>query len=143
MKQTFITGVALVVVGSMAMVGNAMALSMSLLDSTSTVTGSETGLGNLNSAKGGLAFIGGIGSWTTNISSGVSNPIIGTFANQALDLDTLNISSSIGETLTISFVAFKNFGFNKPKNIKIAAQAEYTVFLHTEYFFHSNYKEFL
>ena len=102
MKKTLIAGVALAVVCSMAMVGNAMTLSMSLFDNTSIVTGSDTGLDNLNSAKGGLAFIGGIGSWTTNVSSGVSNPIIGTFANQALDLNTLNISSSSEDKLTIS-----------------------------------------
>jgi len=143
MKKTLITGVALAVVGSMAMVGNAMALSMSLFDSTSTVTGSDTGLGNLNSAKGGVAFIGDMGSGTTNVSSGVSNPLIGTFANQKLEPNTLNISSSSGDTLTISFVVLKSCGFNKLKNIKIASQAEYTVFLHTEYFFHSKYKEFL
>jgi hypothetical protein len=102
MKKTLITGVALAVVCSMAMVGNAMALSMSLFDSTSIVTGSDAGFGNLNSAKGGLAFIEGIDRWKTNVSSGVSNPIIDTVANQALDLNTLDISSSSGGTLTVS-----------------------------------------
>jgi hypothetical protein len=102
MKKTLITGVVSAVVCSMAMVGNAMALSMSLFDSTSTVTVSDAGFGNLNSTKGGLAFIEDMDRWKTNVSSGVSNPIIGTVANQALDLNTLDISSSSGGMLTIS-----------------------------------------
>lgn len=48
-------------------------------------------------------FTGSVGSWTLNITTGVSKPAAGSAISPVMTLNSVNASSSAGGTLTISF----------------------------------------
>ena len=71
-----------------------------LSDGVNTVTISDGGFGDLNGATGAVTFIGSIGSWTLNVSTGQSAPFLGTDQYPYMDLNSVNTSFG-GGSLTI------------------------------------------
>jgi hypothetical protein len=51
---------------------------------------------------GAVTYIGGLGVWTLNVSTGVSKPVIGSAENPSMDLNSVDYSSSAG-ILTITW----------------------------------------
>lgn len=76
---------------------------LKLSDGITSVTVSDGGVGDFNSASGAITYIDSIGSWFLNVSTGLTKPILGNVSEPHLDLSSINVSSSSGGTLTISF----------------------------------------
>jgi PEP-CTERM motif len=76
---------------------------MLTLDDLSTVgvdvTVTDGGPGDA-SGPGVITFIGPLGAWTVNVSTGVSNEVLPRFG---IDLNSINVSSGFAGTLRISF----------------------------------------
>jgi hypothetical protein len=72
--------------------------SLSLSDGTSTVTLSDSGIGS-------VSYNGSVGNFILNVTTGITYPILGTPGAPQLDLNSVNLSSSSGGTLTIMYSA--------------------------------------
>lgn len=63
-----------------------------------TVTVADQGIGDSNAANGALTFIGGLGglsTWTVNVTTGISDPIFPANSGFAkMDLNSVNVSTS-------------------------------------------------
>lgn len=86
------------VLGSQA---RADAVSISLFDGTTTVTCADAASCDSNSAAGAVTFIGGVGTWSVNVTTALTYPALGTPALAILDLNSVDVTSSSGGTLTI------------------------------------------
>lgn len=67
-----------------------------------TVTVTDGGAGDANPAAGAVTFVGSVGNFTINVSTGLTKPAIGSPSFPDMDLNSVN-SSTLGGTLTISF----------------------------------------
>lgn len=70
---------------------------LEISDGTNTVTIADAGLGDLNGLAGAVTYIGAVGGWSLNVSTGVSDTGMAT-----MDLNSIDASAGAG-TLTISF----------------------------------------
>ncbi len=86
--------------------------SITLFDvaSSTSVTVVDGGLGDANAAAGAVTFIGSLGVWTVNVSTGLTKPILGSSTSPSMDLNSIDNSSAAG-TLIITFT---DTGFNTP-----------------------------
>jgi hypothetical protein len=73
------------------------ALILRLMSGASLVTIQDGGAGDANPAAGAVTFVGSIGGFVVNVSTGISKPVVGP---AELDLNSLNVASSAG-TLTM------------------------------------------
>ena len=80
-----------------------------LFDGTTTITiqdqqpvGGVPPIGDFNPLVGGVTWIGTLGLWSLNVSTGTTYPILGSIAAPEMDLNSVNTSSAPA-TLTISF----------------------------------------
>jgi hypothetical protein len=77
-----------------------------------SVTIADGGAGDLHGAAGAVTFIGSVGTWVINVTTGISFPIAGftdgSEAGSLLDLASIDVSAGTG-TLTITL---ENGGFN-------------------------------
>lgn len=64
-----------------------------LYDGTTTVTVADQGAGDLNAVAGIVTFIGSIGQWIGNVTTGVGTPVL---TGPHLDLNSVNISNITG-----------------------------------------------
>jgi hypothetical protein len=69
---------------------------------------SDGGAGDSNSALGAVTWIGSLGVWTINVSTGLTKPAVGSAVDPYMDINSVNLSSTAG-TLTIKF-SETNFG---------------------------------
>jgi hypothetical protein len=79
---------------------------LTLSDGTTTVTIYDTtdGTGgDSNIVDGAITFIGSIGVFFINVSTGITEPAIGTVTLPELDLNSVNVNSLGAGTLTITF----------------------------------------
>jgi hypothetical protein len=76
-------------------------LALSLFDGTTTMTLADGGVGDLSPVVGMVTFIGSIGPWEVNVTTGTSKPIIGTPTVADLDLTSMNVTTDTAGTLTI------------------------------------------
>ena len=76
---------------------------LTLSDGATTVVVTDNGAGDLDATVGAIAFVGSVGVFTTNITGGVTKPVIGTALQPHMDLVDQSVSSSAGGTLTITF----------------------------------------
>ncbi|RJX36296.1 MAG: PEP-CTERM sorting domain-containing protein [Desulfurivibrio sp.] len=103
MKKVLIKGLALAFMGSLVMSGNAMALSISLNDNAGhSVLVLDQGAGDMYSSVGAVTYAGSVGNWIANVTTGISYPILGTSTYPMLDLNSVDVSSVAGGTLTLS-----------------------------------------
>lgn len=90
-------GLAVIVLIMALMTTSAHALSIRLTDGGAhTVTIADNGVGDANSAAGAVTYIGSVGAFTTNVSTGLSHPVLGSPAYPSLDLGSIDVSSSGG-----------------------------------------------
>jgi hypothetical protein len=79
----------------------ASALSISLSDGSTTVTCDDGAACDSNPTAGAVTFIGPVGTWTTNITTGLSFPALGTADFMDLDLNSVDVNTGTGGTLTL------------------------------------------
>lgn len=77
-------------------------LTLQLSNGTTTVTISDGGLNDLNPLAGAVTFIGPIGNYILNVSTGVTYPVLGTPSLPTLDLNSINVTSGGGGNLSIA-----------------------------------------
>ena len=75
----------------------AMKLRLTDVASATSVTISDGGVGDFNAAVGAITWIGSLGVWTINVSTGVSKPIF--TDDPHMDLSSVNASSAAGALL--------------------------------------------
>lgn len=80
----------------------AIPLTLKLDDGTTTITIVDEGTGDSWAGVGVVQYSGSIGAFNVNVSTGISIPVIGTVNEPKLDLNSVNVSSLSGGTLTIS-----------------------------------------
>jgi hypothetical protein len=76
---------------------------LQLSDGTRTMTISDGGTRDINPAIGVVTFIGGVGDFVINVTTGITGPVIGGPAEAALDLNSIDVFSGSPSTLTIKF----------------------------------------
>ncbi len=73
------------------------------------ITVTDNGSGDSNSTLGMITYIGAVGStWVGNVTTGVSTPVLGSSTSPHMDLNSVDISTGLGD-LTITLIAL---GFN-------------------------------
>lgn len=101
-KQNFVVlGLAVV---AMALIGTPASatplLTLTLNDGSNIVSVVDGGAGDSNLAEGAVTWIGSIGNWIVNVSTGLGEPLIGSTSMPKLDLNSVNVSNQAG-TLTL------------------------------------------
>jgi hypothetical protein len=90
---------------------NAEALSIKLSDGDTTVTCADGDQCDQNVLAGAVTYLGSVGSWFLNVTTGLTYPVIGLPGIPILDLNSVNVSSSNPGTLTI---ALSQTGYSGP-----------------------------
>jgi len=86
-----------------------------------SVTVADGGALDLNPMDGAITFVGAVGAFTTNVSSGLSAPALGTLLDPILHLSSMNLTSDAnGGSITIGLTAT---GFLGPFNNTNFAQS--------------------
>ena len=80
-------------------------LQIKLDDGSNTIVIEDGGAGDTNPADGEVSIIEALGVWTTNISSGVTAPSLGTTSLPEMDLVSYNATSNSAGTMTVSITA--------------------------------------
>ena len=70
----------------------------------------DGGVGDANPAVGAVTFIGAVGTFNVNVTTGLSAPVIGSASAAELDLSSVNVSSGAGGTLQV-WVSDANYSF--------------------------------
>lgn len=77
------------------------ALMISLENGASTVTVTDNGAGDTDPTVGSVSFIGAVGDFDVNVTTGISKPLVGSSIQPILNLDSVNVSSAASGTLEI------------------------------------------
>ena len=77
-----------------------------------------------NNLPGVVTFIGSIGTWTINVTTGVSKPQIGDAANPQLDLNSVNVTTEAAGHLRFAVV---DSGFTGPISGGVAGPFDFGV----------------
>lgn len=80
-------------------------LQIKLDDSSGTIVIEDGGAGDLNNVDGEVTIVESLGVWTSNISSGVTAPSLGTTSVPEMDLISYNATSTSAGTMTVSITA--------------------------------------
>lgn len=99
MKWTLV-GLALAAMVFLGTGATATPLTLTLSDGSNTVTVQDGGIGDSNAAPGAVTWIGSIGDWTINVTTGLGYPALGNLSWPHLDLNSVNYSEAAG-TLTM------------------------------------------
>ena len=84
----------------------ATSMELSLWDlENSPIVVVDNGAGDLNLTVGAITFIGPIGKWNVNVTTGVTYPALGTTDTPKMDLNSVNISSTGPATLLLGLSA--------------------------------------
>lgn len=78
---------------------------LTLSDGTITVNISDGSSLDLNPESGVIVYMGSVGVFNINVTSGIATPVIGTTTLPQLDLSSFNLNSIGSGTLTITFFA--------------------------------------
>jgi hypothetical protein len=76
---------------------------LQLTDGVTTMTIADMSGGDLNPTVGAVTFLGPVGSFSVNVTTGISKPVLGSAALPFLDLNSINVSGPLANTLTIRF----------------------------------------
>lgn len=81
-------------------------------DGAGPITISDNGLGDFDPSAGSVVHFGPLGVFTTNITTGITKPILGGPERPEMDLNSINVSSTSGGTIKIEFseTDFNNIG---------------------------------
>jgi len=105
MKKVMMMMVVVAFVFALAVPGVHATPYLLLNDGITSVQIFDGGAGDQNSLAGAITFIGGIGSWTANVTTGLTFPVLGSATSPEVDLNSVDVSSSSGGNLAIWFVA--------------------------------------
>ena len=95
-------GLAVIMLMLALMTTSANALSIRLSDGgANTVTIGDNGVGDINPAAGAVTYIGSVGAFTTNVSTGLSYPILGGLDYPWLELNSVDVTSGSSGKLYI------------------------------------------
>ena len=86
---------------------------LELSDGTTTITVADGAVLDLFGAPGGVTFIGAVGNWNVNVTTGLTKPTLGSSTDPRLNVSSVNSKSSGSSTLTIKF---SEVGFSFPPN---------------------------
>ena len=101
-KQTLLTGLA--VLATVALSPSARALpQLQFSDGFSTVTVSDQGAGDLDANTGAIVYSGSIGTFTINVTTGITKPVLGSASQPMLDLNSIVVTGAAAGSLTIKF----------------------------------------
>ncbi|WP_246014714.1 PEP-CTERM sorting domain-containing protein [Geomonas oryzae] len=104
-------GMAVIVLTLMLMATSANALSIRLTDGgANTVTIGDNGVGDINPAAGAVTYIGSVGAFTTNVSTGLSHPILGSLDYPRLELNSVDVTSGSSGTSKL-YIYLTDTGF--------------------------------
>lgn len=102
MKNTLIGLTALALVGWGATAS--AVTSITLDDGTVSVTCNDGDLCDANASAGVVTYSGGVGAtWLVNVTTGIGYPVLGSSAVPHMDLNSVNVTSNGGGSLTILF----------------------------------------
>jgi hypothetical protein len=76
---------------------------LQMSDGATTIMIADGGARDVNPAIGAVTFIGGVGDFAINVTTGITGPVIGGPAEAALDLNSIDVFSGSPSTLTIKF----------------------------------------
>jgi hypothetical protein len=75
-----------------------------LTQGASVVTITDGGAGDANGVAGAITYVGSLGSFSLNVTTGITKPIVGGVNAPEIDLNSVNVTSAgPGGTLTIEF----------------------------------------
>jgi hypothetical protein len=80
-------------------------------DGTTTITVADGAVLDLFGSPGGVTFIGAVGNWNVNVTTGLTKPTLGSSTDPHLNVSSVNSKSSGSSTLTIKF---SEVGFSFP-----------------------------
>lgn len=69
------------------------------LGNSATVT--DQGAGDANPALGAATFVGSLGNFLINVTTGLSKPVLGSATLPDIDLSSVDVTSALGGTLTL------------------------------------------
>ena len=95
---------------------------LTLFDGTTTITVVDGGVGDSNAAAGAVTWVGTIGVWSVNVSTGITTPVT-TPPYPHLDLNSQDTSTAAG-TLTIKWSDTGNPANNKGMTLNIGGTVE-------------------
>lgn len=76
---------------------------LSISDGSTTIQVADNGAGDDNALEGVVLYNGAVGSWTVNVNTGISKPVLGTDTSPHMDFSFVDLSSAGGGTLTLMF----------------------------------------
>ncbi len=104
-------GLAVIMLMLALMTTSANALSIRLTDGgANTVTIGDNGIDDANPAAGAVTYIGSVGTFTTNVSTGLSYPILGSLEYPWLELSSVDVTSGAGGTSKL-YIYLTDTGF--------------------------------
>lgn len=74
-----------------------------LTQGTNQVTVTDNGTGDWDARDGALIFFGSLGVFDTNVTTGITKPILGSVGQPEMDLNSIQVSSSSAGTIVIEF----------------------------------------
>ena len=101
-KQCLLAGaavVALVLAGTKPSQATLMISLADNLGNSASVT--DQGAGDVNPALGAATFVGSVGNFFINVTTGLSKPILGSATLPDIDLSSVDVTSALGGTLTL------------------------------------------
>ncbi len=102
MNRLVLVGVLVLAVATLGAATTEAVPTLSLSSGSDTVTITDGGFGDWNPAAGAVTFIGIVGVFTINVSTGMSVPALGTPDAPHLDLSSINVASAGAGQLTVS-----------------------------------------
>jgi len=112
--KRFLAILMIVALGVFLVAGSASALSIRLTEGANQVVVADGGGGDVNPNPGAVTFIGSVGTFNINVSTGLSKPAVGNppiFVE--MDLNSVNTSTGAGGTLLIE-LSDNGFTLNAP-----------------------------
>jgi len=108
-KHILATTAAAILLGASAQANAALVIQLS--GSTTTVTVSDGGAGDINPLAGVVTFLGPVDGFIVNVATGLSDPISGTPTLPHIDLNSVDVSPGAGSlTIRITDTDFQGGG---------------------------------
>jgi hypothetical protein len=87
---------AMLMIATSAMAVQVAVPTLSLYDGTTTIVVTDGGAGDLNPISGAVTYLGPIGNWNLNVSTGLSDPLLGPLGFPHMELNSVNASTAPG-----------------------------------------------
>lgn len=98
------------------------ALIVELENGASTVTVTDNGVGDSDPTLGSVTYVGSVGVFDINVTTGISKPLVGSATEPILTLNSVNTSSTAAGTLKVRMTATD---FTGPVGAGLAAPLDF------------------